>query len=160
MSKWFIWFLFSRILIFAKATVTTAFESGTWMWVFFNQIATNIRKIKHSSLNKQTFISTLVEVWRIINIIFSYSRADMTGKSKLLKNENVLFNLTFRIYMTTYLRHTKKYLRFENDLENFEVDKIGFLIKVTLATNICLCGLSFNKLEKIQKKWFTTICCL
>lgn len=55
----------------------------------------------------------------------------------------------------------KKYLRFENDLENFEVDKIGFLIRVTLATNIYVCVVYLStSLKGYEKKWFTTICCL
>lgn len=79
----------------------------------------------------------------------------MTGKSKLLKNENLLFNLTFSLSPSVqhethkrHVRHTKKtYLTFKNEFENFEVYKIGFLIRVMLATNVY---------AKPEKKWFTT----
>lgn len=67
----------------------------------------------------------------------------MTGKSKLLKNENLLFNLTFSLSFRTTRdtqktceTHEKTYLTFKNEFENFEVYKIGFLIRVMLATNV------------------------
>lgn len=35
-----------------------------------------------------------------------------------------------------HVRHEKTYLTFKNEFENFEVYKIGFLIRVMLATNV------------------------
>lgn len=49
-------------------------------------------------------------------------------------------------------RGTKNYyLRFKNELENFEVYKIGFCVGVTIATNICN-GCSYDGNDGLRKK--------